>query len=77
MKKEISTIEQKRKVFVGLDVHLASYAVSVVEEGRSRRKWTMPAEPSSLAEKLMKDYQGYEIHSVYEAGFSRVVKIYD
>ena len=34
MKKEISTIEQKRKVFVGLDVHLASYAVSVVEEGR-------------------------------------------
>jgi hypothetical protein len=61
MKREISTIEQKRKVLVGLDVHLASYAVSVVEEGRSRRKWTMPAEPSSLAEKLMKDYQGCEI----------------
>ena len=73
MKKEISTIEQKRKVFVGLDVHLASYAVSVVEEGRSRRKWTMPAEPTSLAEKLVKDYQGYEIHSVYEAGFSGFV----
>lgn len=70
MNREISTIERKRKVFVGLDVHLTSYAVSVVEEERSRRNWTCPAQPAVLTEKLLKDYPGYEIRTVYEAGFS-------
>jgi transposase len=73
MKNELPIIRSGSKVFIGLDVHLASYAVCVVEEGRSRRKWTMPAEPEKLIEKLQKEYPTHEIFTVYEAGFSGFV----
>ena len=66
-------IELKSKIFIGIDVHLSSYAVCVVEEGRHRRKWTMTAEPEKLIEKLHKEYQSHEITTVYEAGFSGFV----
>jgi transposase len=73
MNSRIPTSGLKSKAFIGIDVHLSSYAVCVVEEGRHRRKWTMPAEPEKLIEKLHKEYPTHEITTGYEAGFSGFV----
>ena len=62
-----------RKVHVGIDVHLRTYAISVLEEGKELRKWTMPADPELLVRTLGRDYEGTEILTVYEAGFSGFV----
>lgn len=67
---EIAQVQAERKVFVGIDVHKKSYAVCALEVGQRQKKWTMPPEPSKLAEKLRRDYGDKEIRSVYEAGFS-------
>ena len=70
---DIAQKGQRRKVYVGIDVHLRTYAISVLEEGRELRKWTMPANPELLAGTLGRDYKGAEILTVYEAGFSGFV----
>ena len=57
--KEVTQRKLAEKVFVGIDVHLKSYAVSVVEEGREVRKWTMPAIPGFLVKSLNRDPTSY------------------
>jgi transposase len=61
------------KIYVGIDVHAKSYAVTVVCEGRATKKWSMPAENENLVAKLQRDYGNCTIYTVYEAGFSGFV----
>lgn len=58
------------KIYVGLDVHLKSYSVTIVIDGMVEKKWTMPSDGQKLIEILLKNYKGGVIKSVYEAGFS-------
>jgi len=64
---------ESEKIYVGIDVHAKSYAVTVVCEGRATKKWSMPAENEKLIEKLQRDYGNCTICTAYEAGFSGFV----
>ncbi len=59
-----------KKVFVGIDVHKKSYAVAVTCEGVLVKSWSMKANPGQLLVQLRSFFEGAEIFSAYEAGFS-------
>lgn len=59
-----------KQVFIGIDVHRKTYAVCVVYDGEVICKVTMPGRIDSLMEFIGKRFQGSEVHTVYEAGFS-------
>lgn len=59
-----------KDIFVGIDVHKKTYAVSVVHEGGLVKRDTLPARPRRLLAYLEKFFPGSVIHSAYEAGFS-------
>ena len=59
-----------KSVFVGIDVHKKSYVVAACCDGEVVKKWTTTANPTSLAQQLSKFFDGAEVHSAYEAGFS-------
>lgn len=59
-----------KKVFVGIDVHKKSYAIAAYCDGQVVKKWTTPSSPQATAEQLNRFFNGAEIHSAYEAGFS-------
>lgn len=63
----------KPEVFVGIDVHLKTYAVTVVEREKPLKRWSMPADNEQLVGKLLRDYPTYRIATAYEAGFSGFV----
>lgn len=67
---EVSQVAERKKVFVGMDVHKRSYAVFAIDMGGARKRWSMAPEPKMLAQKLHRDYEGKEVLTVYEAGFS-------
>jgi transposase len=58
-----------KTVFLGLDVHKKTYAVTAVCEGQVVKKCTMSADPSALIAHCKKYYPGAKIVSAYEAGF--------
>lgn len=58
------------KIYVGLDVHLKSYSVTIVIDGEVSKKWTMPSDSKKLVDILLGNYEEGTIRSVYEAGFS-------
>ncbi len=58
------------KIYVGIDVHLKSWAVSILTESASMGKpKTMPPVPEKLVAYLHREFPGAEYYSVYEAGF--------
>lgn len=59
-----------KKVYVGMDVHKRTYAVTVVCEGEIVKRDTMRADCEGLIRYLQKYFEGAEIHAAYEAGFS-------
>ena len=59
-----------KKVFIGIDVHRLTYAVTAICEGEVVKRWSMAAYPAGLVEALLKYFQGAELISAYEAGFS-------
>jgi transposase len=71
--KNVSQDYFEKKLFVGIDVHLKNYAVTVVFEGSVIKKWSMPSDGMKLIEMLKSLYSGAEIQSAYEAGFSGFV----
>ena len=58
------------EVYVGIDVHKKTYAVTVICEGVIVKRDTMQASCEKLICYLRKHFEGAKIHSVYEAGFS-------
>lgn len=66
-KKEISY--KGKAVYVGMDVHKKTYAVTAICEGEVIKRDTLHAEPEALVRYLLKHFEGARIYSVYEAGF--------
>lgn len=58
-----------QKIFVGLDVHLRSWSVTVLSEQSVLKKYTQDPSPAVLHKFLTNTYPDAEYHSVYEAGF--------
>jgi len=62
-----------QKVFVGIDVHRGSYTATAISEGVVVKRWRTVADPEHFIEQLHRYFQGADIHSCYEAGFSGFV----
>ena len=59
-----------KKVFIGIDVHKRSYSLSAVCEDVIVKKWSMPAEIDSCVSVILSHFNGANIYTAYEAGFS-------
>lgn len=69
--KEFSTVSfEGQAIFVGIDVHKASWKVNIRHCHRELDKFSMNPSPEQLSIYLRKRFPGAEVHSVYEAGFS-------
>lgn len=58
------------KVFIGLDVHSASWDVNILVDEIEHRKFTQPPNPDILYNYLQKHFPGASYFSAYECGFS-------
>lgn len=58
------------KVFVGLDVHVKSWAVNIIVDDIVHRNYTQPPSPDVLHNYLRKNFPGADYYSAYESGFS-------
>ena len=56
--------------YVGIDVHLKSWTVSILTETLPLKTFTQPANAETLYNYLDRNFPGGTYHSVYEAGFS-------
>jgi len=61
---------KEQNIFVGIDVHLKSWSVTIMTEGLLHKTFTQPASADVLANYLRLNFPGGGYHSVYEAGFS-------
>ena len=69
MDKNISYVG--KQVYIGIDVHKSKYAIAVVSAGTNVHKnGGMPASPWELISFIGRRFQGAQVHTVYEAGFS-------
>lgn len=59
-----------KTVFVGIDVHKRTYAVTVICDDVKVKRDTLRADPTELVQYLKKYFSGAVINSAYEAGFS-------
>lgn len=58
-----------QNIYVGIDVHLKSWSVTVLSETLVLKKFSQDPEPEALYKYLTANYPGASYHSVYEAGF--------
>jgi transposase len=58
-----------QNIYVGIDVHLKSWSVTVLSETSVMKKFSQPPQPEALHKFLVANYPGASYHSVYEAGF--------
>lgn len=58
-----------KKVYLGIDVHKKTYAVTAICEGLIAKKDTLPADPKKLINYCQKYFPGAQIESAYETGF--------
>ena len=56
-------------VFIGLDVHGASWAVNILVDEIEHRSFTQPPDPLVLFNYLSKNFPGANYYSAYECGF--------
>lgn len=71
MQKQITTLDFKgQNIFVGIDVHLKSWTVTVLTEELLHKTFTQPACAETLYNYLKRNFPGGDYNSVYEAGFS-------
>jgi len=56
--------------FVGIDVHLKSWTVTILTEELMHKTFTQPANADILNNYLRRNFPGGTYYSVYEAGFS-------
>lgn len=59
-----------KKIYLGIDVHKATYSVTAISEKIVVKKATLPASPEGLVAFCKKFFPGASIESAYEAGFS-------
>jgi transposase len=61
------------RVYVGIDVHKATYTVTCVCQRRIVKTATVAADPARFADSLLRWFPGATLSSAYEAGFSGFV----
>src|SRR5690242_12927136 len=61
------------RVYIGIDVHKATYAVVCVCQRRIVKTATVPADPGRFADSVLRWFPGATLSSAYEAGFSGFV----
>jgi transposase len=59
-----------QKLFIGIDVHLKSWTVTILTEYLFYKTFTQPASVEALFNYLNRNFPGATYYSVYEAGFS-------
>lgn len=59
-----------QNIFVGIDVHLKSWTVTILTETLAHKTFTQPPCAQTLYTYLNGQFPGGNYHSVYEAGFS-------
>jgi len=59
-----------QNIFVGIDVHLKSWTVTILTEDLTHKTFTQPASADTLSNYLVRNFPGGNYNSVYEAGFS-------
>ena len=71
MQRQITTLDFKgQNIFVGIDVHLKSWTVTILTEELFHKTFTQPACAETLCNYLKRNFPGGDYNSVYEAGFS-------
>lgn len=58
-----------QNIYIGLDVHLKSWSVTILSETSVLKKYSQDASPEALHKTLTMSYPDAEYYSVYEAGF--------
>lgn len=59
-----------QNIFVGIDVHLKSWAVTILTDNLGHKTFTQPACADTLSNYLNRNFPCGDYYSVYEAGFS-------
>ena len=59
-----------QNVYIGIDVHLKTWQVTILTESGYKSKFSQPSSAHALFENLKKHYPGGTYHAVYESGFS-------
>ena len=57
-------------IYIGIDVHLKSWSVTILTESNYHKTFNQPPEPVKLRNYLKLHFPGAFYHSAYEAGFS-------
>lgn len=58
-----------QNIYVGFDVHLKSWTVTILTDNIAHKTFTQPPNPEILHNYLERNFPGGSYHSVYEAGF--------
>jgi transposase len=66
-----------QNIFVGIDVHLKSWNVSIFTEDVHHKTFSQPPKAESLSSYLKLNFPNAIYHSVYEAGFSGLSAHYE
>jgi transposase len=66
----VKRIENREKVYIGIDVHKRTFSVSCVVDGVVAKRTTMTASAQKLVTFVKRGFADFEIYSAYEAGFS-------
>lgn len=59
-----------QNIFIGIDVHLKSWSVTIMTEYSHIRTFSQPPSPKTLVDYLQAHFPGASYFSAYEAGFS-------
>jgi len=57
-------------IYVGIDVHLKSWSVTILTEHNHHKTFSQPPDPEALSKYLNVHFPGATYYSAYEAGFS-------
>ena len=58
-----------QNIYAGFDVHLKSWAVTIMTDEITYKTFSQPPEPEVLYQYLQRNFPGGEYYSAYEAGF--------
>ena len=58
-----------QNIYVGFDVHLKSWKVTIMTDEITHKTFSQPPEPEVLHQYLQRNFPGGTYHSAYEAGF--------
>ena len=58
-----------QNIYVGFDVHLKSWTVTIMTEKLTHKTFSQPPKPEALYHYLVKTFPGGTYYSAYEAGF--------